>query len=352
VAIKEPERLLSTPRYSAEEFICQGIRGNAKPWSALAGLVSANELLELCSHHGVSPLLFHAASLQKEWQDWPPDLKQGLTNSSKSGIAQELFRSQQLAIVLSVLNENGVQCLVTKGEALAKTLYPIPGTRKRSDSDLFIAINDIEVARQAILDAGLVINTPVYKSHQFTARRKSREREIIGFDIHWRILNAARFARVLTFEEAYAGSIEIPAIEGARTLNSGDALLLACMHRLGNVNHNRNRLIWIYDIHLLVESMGQRQLEEFAAKARDKNVRSACLDGLSRSIERFQTNVPMSVLKDLGNPELPMTFRQKLTYSHFGLILHDMISLPDFYSRYSLFLELIEPSVGSSRRNV
>jgi hypothetical protein len=89
-----------------------------------------------------------------------------------------------------------------------------------------------------------------------------------------------------------------------------DALLFACIHRAGHVNvpyyvgdvahRGGNRLIWLYDIHLLVCEMSERELDEFAALAAAKHIRAICLDALRRSQECFATPVPPTVFDVLG----------------------------------------------------
>ena len=82
-----------------------------------------------------------------------------------------------------------------------------------------------------MLDLGYRVASTVYKSHQFTVVRPAMNRYSIRFDIHWRILNSPRFARVLSFEEAFEGSREVPGMSPMRILSDSDALMLACMHR-------------------------------------------------------------------------------------------------------------------------
>ncbi len=80
------------------------------------------------------------------------------------------------------------------------------------------------------------------------------------------------------------------------------ALLLACMHR-GTHRHNPyyvsgephtggDRLIWLYDLHLLAESFGEHDWQSFIARADAKGLRGICADGLATAHQCFATNVP------------------------------------------------------------
>jgi hypothetical protein len=199
-------------------------------------------------------------------------------------------------------------------------------------------------AQQAVHDAGFEIHPPIYKSHQFTVTRKVDPGYVVRFDIHWRIQNLPRFAQTISFEEAYARSVQHEQISGTRVLDSADALLLACMHRWGNERHDRDRLIWIYDIHLLVSSLDESQLREFTLSAVSRNVQQACLDGVSRARELFHTSVPGEVLEMLGSPESKRTLYRRFAESYFGLVVDDWRYLPNRHARLVLLQELLLPS--------
>ena len=66
----------------------------------------------------------------------------------------------------------------------------------------------------------------------------------------------------------------------ARALGPVDALLLACIHRVAH-HDDCEKLLWIYDIHLLAHGMDRRRLKQFATRAAEKRIRAVCLRGLS-----------------------------------------------------------------------
>jgi hypothetical protein len=342
LAAKEPEGLLKQ-NHAIDRFLCRALRGEPEPWSVL-GAVSAEEFIARCRHHGVAGLLFQGMRSSTGWPEWPPSVKQALEQSGMAGVAQDLLRKHHLQRLLQELQERNIPCLLTKGEALAKGLYPTPGTRARSDIDLFIRIADILAVRNLVQSLGYRVFPPIFKSHQFTVMRQDDPAGVIRFDIHWRILNDPRYARSLSFEAAFANSLEVPELAPARMLCSEDALLLACMHRFGSTRHDPDRLIWITDIHALVSAMDGDALERFAAKAREKNLQRECLDGLRRAQDCFHTQVPPDLMERLGVPEDRRPRGGSLAQSHLGLLLHDWRQLPDAQSRLGLLQELFLPS--------
>ncbi|HLF32484.1 MAG TPA: nucleotidyltransferase family protein [Xanthomonadales bacterium] len=344
LATEQPEGLLNTPNHIIDRFLCQALRGEPAPWEELPGNIAVDELNERCQHHGVQALLYHTMHMRHEWPGWPPGLRRELEIASKAGIAQDLLRAHYLQQLLNGLRQSRVRVVLTKGEALAASLYAIPGTRARCDSDLFIPIADLMRAQQVVHEAGFEIHAPTYKSHQFTVARKVDPSCTVRFDIHWRIQNAPRFARAISFEEAYAGSVELADMGGIRVLDAADALMLACMHRCGNERHDRDRLIWIYDIHLLISSLEELRLREFAQQAVNRNVQQVCLDGVSRAKELFHTHVPSEVLELLDSPEPKQTWSRRFAESNLGLLVDDWKKLPNRQARLGLLQELFMPS--------
>jgi hypothetical protein len=193
------------------------------------------------------------------------------------------------------------------------------------------------------VELGYEAVSPVYKSRQFTVMRPDDRTGNVRFDIHWRILNAPRFARVLSFEQAWKNSIEVPQMAPARMLCNSDALLLACMHRLGSVRHDRNRLIWLYDIYALTAAMSETELKKFSSRAVEFQIQDSCLDGLLKSSACFAFSVPGSVLGLLYTPGPTQLQSGRLTESHLGLLLQDWKELSSIRDRLELLKELFLP---------
>jgi hypothetical protein len=347
LAAKKPTRLLNDLNTSIDDFLCRVLRGESAPWSVLDAKSSPEEFLLRCQHQGVSSLLYHAMQQQEDWLSWPAKVRSGLDKITKTDLAQEMLRAHHLQNLLNSFSDQGVPCLLMKGEALANTLYPIPGTRTRCDSDLFIPINAIGNACRSIADAGFAIISPIYKSHQFTVRKMGVGGDLFEFDVHWRLLNAPRFARALSFEEAYEHSIEVSGMESARTLNPLDTLLLACLHRVGSDSHDRDRLIWLYDMHLLASVFTPERHIAFADKALKLQVQAECLDGLRRSQACFVTDIPGEMMARLDSPEQQRSMSRRFQESNLGLLFDDWKCLPDRTARHALIKELFLPNSES-----
>ncbi|MFC1720154.1 nucleotidyltransferase family protein [Pseudomonadota bacterium] len=343
MAAEISERLLNDLNSQIDDFLCRALRGEPALWPALNPVPDPDVFLIRCQHQGVTSLLYHGMREKEEWLGWPAEICTVMEDASKGQVAQEMLRAHYLRKLLKGFSDAAIPHLLTKGEALANTIYPIPGTRTRADSDVFIAIEDIGKARQAIIDNDFRIVSPIYKSHQFVVRQAKEATVSFDIDVHWRILNAPQFARTLSFAEAYGQSVEVPGMHSVRTLGRVDSLLLACMHRAGSDWHDRDRLIWIYDMHLLVAVMAPAELAAFAEKAVNHNVQAVCLDGLNRTSEFFGTLFPKSIAARLAAPEI-RGLATRFVRSNLALLIDDWRALPDSHARMSLLHELFLPN--------
>ena len=350
LAAEEPEGLLNIGDRQIEELVCRALRGESAVWPTAATQLDRQGFLEYCRRHGVAGLVCQRMQGQVEWAGWPLEVREGLGRSNKAGVAQELMRGHYLSIVLREFSVRGIRCLLLKGEALAATHYEAPGTRARSDCDLFVGLQDIEQAKDALLDCGFQVVSPVYKSHQFSAVRADDTSGAVQLDVHWRVSNHPRYARCIPFEDAYRNSIALPGPAAARAMDPVDTLLVACLHRLGNDRHDANRLIWLYDIHVLAASMSMGELEQAATRATARNLQAALLDGLLRARERFATRLPAHLLDNLAQPAGKESVGVRLASSNMGLLVDDLRVLPGLRSRLNLLRELFLPSADALLR--
>src|SRR4029077_3309662 len=118
-------------------------------------------------------------------------------------------------------------------------------------------------------------------------------------DLHWQINNGQAFARALGYDEATARSVPVAQLgASARSLYPPHAMLLACMHRaahLGVDGPEGNRLLWLYDIHLLATAMTAGQWRDFGQMCAEKNMRRVSLDAFTVTRQAFATPFPYEV---------------------------------------------------------
>lgn len=290
---------------------------NQTLWKTLAKAISGEEtsleafdgeaILSAANIHGIVPLLEH-------WQNQGTvtgiDEAEGaeLSQLSKSQVALDLLLNNSTRKTLDLLAEHQVPVLLLKGTPVAHLYYENSYQRSRCDTDLYISKAD--TGRTADLLAGHGYNVTglgsrKYSSKQFGASIVAFQAVQTHFDIHWKLSNRVMFRATLPFEDCYQSRQTVTALgPNAYALSSVDLLLHACIHRIAHGrNTERDRLIWLYDIHLLVEAMDETVIEAFKNKAKERLVGILCADAIEVAQGLFDTNRPEGLLRGLRENE-------------------------------------------------
>jgi hypothetical protein len=342
LAAEESARILNITQ-AVEQFLCGVLRGEGKSWPSAADTNFYSSFLERTHHHGVDALVCHVLKPTDAWNELPDVLKDELLQRSRGAIAIEMARSRDLNSLHEALEQAGLSALLLKGSALAYTHYPDPHLRTRVDTDIFIDSGDIRQVRDTLPGLGYQLRGWAYKSHQFNAVKEDFGGGIIKYDVHWRSNNCSTYARVIGYQEAEKESIPVPGLNGWRTLNPVHTLLLACMHRAGSSRHDPDRLIWLYDVHLLVSSMSEQELLSFSARAVSENIQAVCYQAIEKSRRCFATQVPGQVLQILLSPSGPKSIGRRFSNSQLALIFDDLRQMPDLRSKLALLREFLMP---------
>lgn len=315
------ERVRRLGMLNIEEFLCSFLRGEQSRWPDAAGEAFADDVLARAGYHGVLPLVYDR--LQRapaSAQGWPLRVLQACRDDALGHAMWELHHRDRLTRVLAQLATTNVRPVLFKGTALAYRNYPRAALRVRSDTDLIIAPEARPEAAAALeaqgfskqLDAG---GDFVFHQASFVSHGEGGGTHAV--DLHWRINNLELWSRLFSYQELLRRACAVPQL-GAGALAAGnvDALLLACMHRAtherapyycdGQAHYGGDRLIWLYDIHLLVGGFSRQDWDDMIGRAREKGLLAVCLEGLERARTRFCTAVPEPVLAALrpqGKPE-------------------------------------------------
>jgi len=210
-----------------------------------------------------------------------------LRHAALRAAALEPLRLADLRALLDALAGHGVVPLIVKGTALAYSLYEAPELRPRADTDLLLAAEKLGRAREAFLELRYVEQSSSGDMRQTMFRRVDAAGADHVYDVHWAIANTPVFADVLGIDELRARSVPLPRIGAhARTISDIDALLYACVHRIAH-HHDDERLIWLADIHFLIERMSDGELARFWALAKEREVVGVCMRSVERAEEWF-----------------------------------------------------------------
>jgi hypothetical protein len=337
-----------------EDLVCRLLCGVSSAWPFSVAVEVQSEFLEYTNRHGVQPLLYVQLRPSPAWESWPSDLRQALQDEAASHAVVDMIKGQETVKVLKALARSGVSPLLMKGLPLAYTHYRSPHLRPRGDTDLLIRRADRETGSGVLIDLGYeLINATRGElvSSESSWKKLDRYGVTHAIDLHWRVNNCQIFAEAMSYEELLSGSVEIQAL-GARALGPVHALLLACMHRVAHITaawsvndrqHYGDRLIWLYDIHLLAGRMSTPEMTEFVRLAVERRLKTICLDGLRHSQRCFGTPLPDELLAALSAAGPPEPSAPYLNPGRLRFLVRDIRSLSNVYDRLRLVKEHLFP---------
>jgi hypothetical protein len=276
------------------------LRGESVSWGALG--VEPADFLAACAEEDLTDLV-HRRLAARPPADWPQSVLGELERVAREDAAREALRRRELTAVLDALAASGIRPILIKGTPLAYTVYEEPSLRPRGDTDLLIRRDERESVRRVTGALGYEATNysdGEFLFHQFEMAKDDAFGVPHALDFHWKISTESVFADLLVYEELAGASASVPAL-GASARGAGPvhALLLACVHP---VMHHRDleRLIWLYDIHLLASRVTASALDGLARLAVRKGVAAICAHELELAHARLGTRVPEPVLRALA----------------------------------------------------
>ena len=163
-------------------------------------------------------------------------------------------------------------------------------------------------------------------------------------DVHWR----SAPSRLCGCADARGRAISRRVDPGTRPCRLGpsaiDSLLLACIHPVMH-HQNTERILWIYDTHILASALTRDDFGEFVHLARRKNIAAVCASQLQRAQSLFGTTLPADVLTGLSEAAHEPSsgyLESHRTWRHeFASVLR---TLPDWRTRASYLRNVLLPA--------
>lgn len=250
------------------------------------GPEAAAAFLQLATAHGMTALLAESAAAAHAL---PAATMAALREQRRRAVTVEMLRQSESELLFDRFTAANVPVLVMKGTALATTHYAHPALRPRCDTDLLVSPARIAdagaVLREAGYDEELTSGGQVMRSQE-TWCRTDRFGIRHTVDLHRHVSNRPRYGRALAFDELWSRSEPFAGREIVRALCAPDALLLASVHLAGH-HDDFERLIWFYDVHLLVSRFAPGTLELTMRRAGEKGVANIVEDVVARTAAYF-----------------------------------------------------------------
>jgi hypothetical protein len=166
-------------------------------------------------------------------------------------------------------------------------------------------------------------------------------------DLHWNVSNPQIFAQALRPEELMRSVVRIPQLgDTAQAPIALHSLALACVHRIAH-HANEERLIWVYDIHLLAERLTGEEREEFVEFAVARQLRAVCAEGLALAERRFHGRGAKGILMQMAgrraNAQEPSQAFAAGAMRKIDVLFSDLAALEGWRPRLKLLREHLFP---------
>lgn len=294
------------------------------------------ELLEVARSEGVLPLLQWLAAGGASGE---------AADALRPQAALQLARRSRVARILGLLAAEGVPAIVIKGAHLAYACYPDPALRPHVDTDLLIDPADVGKARRVFERSGH--GAIPHVSGRFVMSQFHYVDGGVGgahaYDVHWRVANPLVFRHVLPFDAVRDRAVRLEAL-GPHAYGPcrAHALAIACIHRAAHHGAS-DRLVWLNDLRLLLQSASPAEIDEFSALADAAGINAVCHDACARTAEMFgDVRVPAAL-----TVRAPGAFEPTRAYldspSPMRQLWLDLRALPAWRDRGALLREHLFP---------
>lgn len=308
------------------------------------------KLFDKAFEQGVHLLVAHRLLQRGAIDRCSEELKTRLTTAVRDATVVEPIVRRELQHTLAALDTEGVRPLLFKGAPLAFTHYPAPALRPCRDVDVLVRPHEIGITTTTLERLGYrrpPTATGDLVSYQVPFAKVDRYGVEHVIDLHWRISNRQVFSNLFSVDELASQAVPVPQLgETARACGPVHALVVACIHRAAH-HPGRDRLIWLYDIHLLAGRLGTAEAGELVRLATAKRIRAVCADGLSRARSQLGTTFAQGLLDFSGTNhphDEPSAEYLREGLRRVDILKSDLRALGSWSDRLHLLREHVFPS--------
>ena len=304
--------------------------------------------VESASAHRVRPLLAWALRRSGELHRWPTAIRERLIEAARAEAVLEIARRHELCRLMPAFDAAGIGVLAIKGAALAYEVYPEPWLRPREDTDLLVRPTDAARAGDVLTASGYRAvarqSGRVVTNQQLYVRSEAGHRDAV--DLHWKIADPATFADLLSAEDLFRDAVVVTLDDACvvRVPCRRHALLLACWHRAAH-HHDVERLLWLYDIHLIADALNPADSRIVAEIAGRTKTSSVCASALTLAVDPFRSPAGAALRAQLGPSAIDSgaSLYVRRDARLVDLLLADLRALPTWTARMRLVREHLFP---------
>ena len=218
---------------------------SAVEWDSLLSELRAEQL---------TPFVYARLRALSGWRDVPELAQRLLAEDFQTHTLRTYLMEAELVAIAAALEDAGVPVLLLKGAALGRMVYGSPAERPVSDFDLLIPADQLEPARQALVErqyraAGLFWLTRWQQRYRaelpLVCYAPGRERLLV--ELHWSLVELPYYIDRIPMAEIWQASEPVAGLSGARLPDPATALLHSCAHWA--LHHSQEqRLLWLLDV--------------------------------------------------------------------------------------------------------
>jgi Uncharacterised nucleotidyltransferase len=265
----------------------------------------------------------------------------------RAAIVVEAARERELRQVLAALAGAGIRPVLLKGVVLARTHYPRPELRPRTDTDLIIPTSARDATARVLIELGYT-RVPEVDGTVTTGQFHLHKHDALGvfhaLDVHCRISNVRAFANVLGYVELVRDARPVPSLgPHAWGPSPVHALMIACVHRVAH-HGNTDALLWLLDVSLLARSLEPHERDCFAELAGARGIRAVCRSTLVLADAAFG-GIDADWLASLPTEKVePTAAFLRGPMRQLDILKQDLLASPRFWQRLQIVGEHLFPS--------
>jgi hypothetical protein len=257
----EPARVL--------DGICRALmeQMDEVPWANFTG--DDWQLLTLMARtEGVAPLMYDAFKRAgPERVGVPADSFRELKEEYYQTAAYNALLFEELEKILGALEEAGIPVVLLKGAALAQTVYPDPALRPMSDLDLLVHEGDLDRCEEIVHELGYnkepnLGGADLHKLVNYEINYDGETHFPAKVEFHWDLIAGKGHRR---YRPQIGWFWECKSVVNDQLLGGiGGYILTPAAHWLYLTGHlkykhlGRERLLWYYDLYLLLQQHGEQ----------------------------------------------------------------------------------------------
>ena len=277
--------------------------GNSRP--PMDHHINWGEFIPLVNHHGVGGLLFYWIRKLGLDNSLSPDVFTDLMDIHESSSTIWEDHLQVFKKILMRFFEKGIEIIFLKGAQLAHTDYPHFSLRPIADIDLLIRRSDRSEIIRLMLEMGFSLYETNQTCDKFFLKKTSKgeKKEVhipIFIEVHSSLQTPIRLNRSfrIDMDEFWSGTEE-KIVLGFSFLQLRPTYNLIYLGAHLS-HHHFSRLIWVYDIALLIHRHREEiDWEKLGGICGRMKIRSPLFHSLTLCRDFFQTPIPEKVLKGL-----------------------------------------------------